>query len=78
MSNRAILPMREDGLARKKWSVGECRFLTDNGLLKPGSFELIEGEIVFKMSQEQPHINHNLYCGCSDGSFWQPIPDPSG
>lgn len=48
--------MREDGLARKKWNVRECRFLTDNGLLEPGSFELIEGEIVFKMGQSRPHI----------------------
>ncbi len=56
MSKRAILPMREDGLARKKWNVRECRFLTDNGLLEPGSFELIEGEIVFKMGQSRPHI----------------------
>ncbi len=56
MNKRAILPMREDGLARKKWSVAECRFLTENGLLEPGTFELIEGEIVFKMGQDQPHI----------------------
>lgn len=56
MSNRAILPMREDGLARKKWNVSEARFLTNNDLLEPGSFELIEGEIVFKKSQDQLHI----------------------
>lgn len=56
MSKRAVLPMREDGLFRKKWSVAECRFLTDSGLLTPGQFELIEGEIVFKMSQDQLHI----------------------
>ncbi len=48
--------MREDGLARKKWSVCECRFLTDNGLLEPGMYELIEGEIVYKMGQSRPHI----------------------
>ena len=54
--SRAILPPRGDGFARKKWSVAEGRFLTDSGLLEPGSFELIEGEIVFKMSQDQPHI----------------------
>ena len=56
MSKRVLLPMREDGLVRKKWSVAECRFLTDNGLLEPGHYELIEGEIVFKMSQDQLHI----------------------
>lgn len=56
MSKRAVLPMREDGLVRKKWSVEECRFLTESGLLAPGQYELIEGEIVFKMSQDQLHI----------------------
>lgn len=56
MTNRAILPVREDGWARKKWSVSECRALTNSGLLDAGSFELIEGEIVFKMSQDQAHI----------------------
>ena len=56
MSKRAVLPMREDGLARKKWNVREARFLTSSGLLDAGSFELIEGEIVFKMSQDQSHI----------------------
>jgi len=52
----AVLPMREDGLIRKKWSVAEGRFLTDSGMLAPGQFELIEGEIVFKMSRDQLHI----------------------
>lgn len=53
---KAILPSREDGFARKKWSVAECRFLTDSGLLEPGKYELIEGEIVFKMGQGRLHI----------------------
>ena len=61
MSKRVILPMREDGLARKKWSVSECRFLTDSGLLEPGQYELIEGEIVFKMGQDQLHIHYRMY-----------------
>ncbi len=56
MINRAILPVREDGWARKKWSVSECHALTASGLLDAGSYELIEGEIVFKMSQDQAHI----------------------
>ena len=53
---KAILPPREDGFARKKWSMSECRFLTDSGLLEPGKYELIEGEIVFKMGQGRIHI----------------------
>ena len=56
MSSLAVLPPRDDGFVRKKWSVKECRFLTDNGLLEPGKFELIEGEIIFKMGQGRLHI----------------------
>ena len=56
MSGIAILPPHEDGFVRKKWSVEECRFLTENGLLLPGKYELIEGEIVFKMGQGRLHI----------------------
>ena len=56
MSKRAILPIGEDGLARKKWSVTECRFLTENGLLEPGKYELIEGEVVSKSGQSRLHI----------------------
>ena len=56
MTNVATLPPREDGFVRKKWSVKECRFLTDSGLLEPGKYELIEGEVVFKMGQGRKHI----------------------
>ena len=56
MAQTAVLPAREDGYARKKWSVRECRFLVDGGLLEPGKYELIEGEIVSKMGQSRLHI----------------------
>lgn len=57
MSQTAVLtPLAPDGFYRKKWTVKECRFLTDNGLLTPGKYELIEGEVIFKMSQDRRHI----------------------
>ena len=56
MAKVAVLPAREDGFARKKWSVRECHFLVDGGLLEPGKYELIEGEIVSKMGQSRLHI----------------------
>jgi Uma2 family endonuclease len=56
MSGIAVLPPRDDGFVRKKWSVKECRFLTENGLLTPGKYELIEGEIIYKMGQGRLHI----------------------
>lgn len=56
MATITVLPPGEDGFARKKWSVRECRLLTDSGLLEPGRYELIEGEIVSKMGQSRLHI----------------------
>ncbi|HLK60857.1 MAG TPA: Uma2 family endonuclease [Chthonomonadaceae bacterium] len=56
MSGPAVLPPRDDGFVRKKWTVQECRFLTESGLLMPGKYELIEGEIIFKMGQGRLHI----------------------
>src|SRR5437588_6627681 len=50
------LPPRDDGFVRKKWSMRECKFLVDSGLLEPGKYELIEGEIIFKMGQGRLHI----------------------
>ena len=41
----------------RKWTVSNCQFLVDNGLLDPASFELIEGEIVAKMGQGRKHIS---------------------
>ena len=64
---KAILPPRGDGFARKKWSVAECRFLTDSGLLEPGKYELIEGEIVFKMGQGRIHIPNLMWPCCAGG-----------
>jgi Uma2 family endonuclease len=56
MSHTTIQPPRDDGFVRKKWSVAECRFLVESGLLAPGKYELIEGEIVFKRGQGRLHI----------------------
>ena len=56
MSGTALLPPREDGFVRKKWSVHECESMVKSGLLTPGKYELIEGEIIFKMGQGRLHI----------------------
>ena len=56
MTSIATLPPREDGFVHKKWSIQECRFLVESGLLTPGKYELIEGEIIFKMGQGRLHI----------------------
>ncbi len=56
MSNTAVFPPREDGFARKRWSVSECRFLTENGLLTAGTYELLEGEVIAKVGQGRYHI----------------------
>jgi hypothetical protein len=41
---------------RKKWTVRECRFLVDTGLLETGQYELIGGDIVQKMGQSPGHV----------------------
>lgn len=39
---------------RKRWSRGECEYLENAGVLK-GRYELLDGEIVYNMSQNSPH-----------------------
>lgn len=48
-------PLPKFDYPRKKWTVADCRFLQENGLLEGGRYELIEGDIVFKMAQGNPH-----------------------
>ena len=45
-----------DGFPRKRWNIKECRFLQEAGLLIPGKYELIEGDIVVKMPQGYVHL----------------------
>jgi len=47
---------KDDGFFHKRWTVSECRFLVDSGLLEPSKFELIDGEIVAEMGQGREHI----------------------
>src|SRR5579862_7600895 len=56
MTTQVLTTPRPDGFPRKKWTVAECRRMTESGLLEPGKFELIEGEIVSKMGQSRIHI----------------------
>ena len=46
MSSIMLPPVGSDGFVRKKWTVRECRRMTETGLLAPGKFELIEGEVI--------------------------------
>ena len=58
MSN-TLLPPIETGWEphpnRKRWTRTECELLEQNDLLE-GRYELVEGDIIFKMSQNPPHI----------------------
>ncbi len=56
MSSIADPPAGYDGFVRKKWTVRECRVMTDTGVLARGKFELIEGEVISKMGQGRLHI----------------------
>jgi Uma2 family endonuclease len=41
------------------WAREDCECLERDGYLEPGKYELIEGNIIPKMSQKRPHINTN-------------------
>ena len=56
MTSIAEAPVSPDGFVRKKWTVRDCRRMTETGLLIPGKYELIEGEIIAKMGQGRAHI----------------------
>jgi Uma2 family endonuclease len=40
---------------RIRWTRADCEDFVQRGLLTPGKFELIEGEIIRKMGQKRPH-----------------------
>lgn len=61
MAQAAVLPAREDGFARKKWSVAECRALFDSGLLEYGRYELVEGEILSRRQIGRLHVTSVMY-----------------
>jgi Uma2 family endonuclease len=43
-------------MPRKIWTRDECHHLMETGILEEGRYELLEGEIVIKMGQNEPHI----------------------
>lgn len=45
-----------DLFRRKQWTRDECRRLVEAGVLEPGRFELIQGDVVFKVRQNPPHV----------------------
>lgn len=56
MSGSAVLTPQDSGFVRKQWTMEECRQLVTNGVLTPGSYELIQGDVVSKMGQGRLHI----------------------
>jgi Uma2 family endonuclease len=50
------IPSAENPFAdRKRWTADECRKLEAMEILVPGTYELIDGEIVEKVGQNLPH-----------------------
>ena len=49
------VPYQSEEPRRMKFTRENCKFLEENGLLE-GRYELIEGDILFKMPQKMPHI----------------------
>lgn len=50
-----VLPDQEIAFPRKKWTRQECVFLRETGQFASSRYELIEGDIVPKMGQNEPH-----------------------
>lgn len=55
MSMPIVLPDSQE-MPRKRWTRDECRRLMNLGLLEGGKYELIEGEIIPKVGQNELHI----------------------
>jgi Uma2 family endonuclease len=56
MIHASRIPTAENPLAdRKRWTADDCRKLEAMELLIPGTYELIDGEIVEKVGQNLPH-----------------------
>lgn len=56
MASTLRIPTEQDPFAdRKRWKADDCRKLEAMGLLEPGTYELIDGEIVEKVGQNWPH-----------------------
>jgi Uma2 family endonuclease len=53
LTREAASPENPD---RKRWTREECRQLISLGILEPGRYELLEGDIVEKMGQNEPHV----------------------
>jgi Uma2 family endonuclease len=54
------IPSAEDPFAdRRRWTADDCRKLEVMGLLEPGTYELLDGEVVEKVGQNLPH---NIAC----------------
>jgi Uma2 family endonuclease len=43
-------------LPKKRWTRAECRQLAENQLIDPARYELLDGELVEKVSKNGPHV----------------------
>ena len=56
MQTAPPIPSEKDPFAdRKRWTADDCRKVEVMGLLEPGTYELIDGEVVSKLGQNWPH-----------------------
>ena len=61
MQNAPRVPSEKDPFAdRKRWTADDCRKIEAMGLLEPGTYELLDGEVVEKLGQNLPH---SVACG---------------
>jgi Uma2 family endonuclease len=60
MHSARQIPNEKDPFAdRKRWTAEDCRRIEAMGLLEPGTYELLDGEVVEKLGQ---NVAHSLAC----------------
>lgn len=60
MPSSAVEPLYENipiEFRRKLWTREECAAMEEAGLLEPGRYELIGGELLDRMGKKRPHIH---------------------
>jgi Uma2 family endonuclease len=60
--NKALpMPMKDNPFPdRRRWTADDCQKLETLGILVPGTYELLDGEVVEKLGQNALHGNANI------------------
>jgi Uma2 family endonuclease len=61
VSKTISIPMKDNPFPdRRHWTADDCQKLEAPGVLVPGAYELLDGELIEKLGQKGPHSNANF------------------